>query len=360
MDYFYNMRGQIYIIGDIGQFSEDSKFVELVDVIAQVRNQPEATAFDVFIDSPGGRVNVGMDIFNYLTNLGKPIHTIGMNLVASIATVIHMAGQTRTIRPNTDYMIHLPWGGADGTSEEIAEYAKELKEVENQLLKFYTDHTSNTKEAILPLLKNETWLTPEQLLSLGFITEMPVSIAAKIDFKNPKQKKMSEEKNTSILQKILDALTKKDPVAKILFTDDQRELVFDAVADEDPVVPGDRATLDGQPAEGDITMADGRVFTFTAGELIEITEDVPDDGAAEELQAQLDAATQELADLKTAFAALKAENDKNKAIIAKIEKIGSQFQPDKNDPPRRKKPDAPSRSKFGQALERKKNANAKQ
>ena len=148
------MRGQIYIVGDIGQFDESSPFVDLVKVISQVRDQPNATSFDVFIDSPGGRVDVGMDIYNYLKSLNKPLHTIGMNMVASMATVIHLAGDTRTIRTNTEYMIHLPWGGVDGTSEEIEAYSKELKATESMLLNFYVDNTGNPKEAIMPLLSD--------------------------------------------------------------------------------------------------------------------------------------------------------------------------------------------------------------
>lgn len=356
---FGGMTGQIYIIGDIGQFNKEDKYVDLVDVISQVRAQPDADSFDVFIDSPGGKVNVGMDIYNYLKSLGKPLHTIGMNMVASMATVIHLAGDTRTIRPNTQYMIHLPWGGVDGTSEEIEEYSKSLKATEGQLLDFYVKNTNNPKEAILPLLKEETWLSAEELLALGFISELPVAIAAKAEINNnPKKVKMSENKSEGILQKILDALTKsKDPAAKTIFTADQNELVFEGVEDADMVKPGDKATIDGKPAEGDITLADGRVFTFAAGELIEITEFVDDDGLAEELAAkvaELEALTAKYDALVAKHDALKAESDTDKAIIAKIEKLGSSFVAERKKDP--KKREEAKRSRFGTALE---NMNAK-
>ena len=53
----------------------------------QVKRQPEATRFDVYINSEGGLVDVGFDIYNYLRSLGLPITTIGSGMVASIATV---------------------------------------------------------------------------------------------------------------------------------------------------------------------------------------------------------------------------------------------------------------------------------
>ena len=52
------MIGKININGAIGKF-EGEKSVELIDVISQVRKQPDATSFDVYINSDGGHVDVG-------------------------------------------------------------------------------------------------------------------------------------------------------------------------------------------------------------------------------------------------------------------------------------------------------------
>ena len=107
------MIGKIYISGLIGTFG-DEKGVELIDVISQVKKQPQATSFEVYINSEGGVVDVGFDIYNFLKSLGLPITTIGNGMVASIATVIFMAGTKRVVTPNTDFMIHLPMGGIEG------------------------------------------------------------------------------------------------------------------------------------------------------------------------------------------------------------------------------------------------------
>ena len=95
--YFETMTGNIYINGSIGTFYDENgnvldQGVNLLDVILQVKNQPKAEAFKVYIDSPGGYVDVGFEIYDYLKSLNKPITTIGQGLVASIATVIFMAG----------------------------------------------------------------------------------------------------------------------------------------------------------------------------------------------------------------------------------------------------------------------------
>jgi ATP-dependent protease ClpP protease subunit len=107
--------GKIFISGLIG---EDTN---LLDVIKQVKAQSSATEFVVKIDSTGGYVDTGMDIYNYLRNLKKPITTI-TSKAYSIASVIFMAGDVRIIPEGTidAVMIHLPWMEVIGDADTIA------------------------------------------------------------------------------------------------------------------------------------------------------------------------------------------------------------------------------------------------
>src|SRR5690606_10750507 len=172
---YYNfciMIGKIYIQGQIGSF-EDEKGVELIDVISQVRKQPEATSFEVYLNTPGGVVDTGFDIYNFLKSLGVPITTIGGGvgesnktddkIVASMGTVLFMAGQKRIVLPGTKFMIHLPMGGISfATAEEMEAHSKHMRDVENKVINFYTKELGLNKEAVSPLLKNETWLNEKQ------------------------------------------------------------------------------------------------------------------------------------------------------------------------------------------------------
>lgn len=351
------MRGKIYIIGDIGKFEDSKKWVELADVVAQVRKQPDATEFDVYIDSGGGYVDVGKDIRNYLESLNKPLHTIGMNIVASMATELHLMGVTRQVRPNTKYMIHLPSGGAEGTADEIAEYAKNTKAIEKRMLDYYVQRTGNTAEAIEPMLRNETWLTPEQLLDLGFITEMPMQLAAKLNI-NSKPNKMSKSKAESILEKLTALLSGEKVKSKTVFTSDQKELVFAEVEDEAMIQVGDTATLDGSTPPERVVLADGRTIVFDGNavkEIIEKEDELDEQLAAK--QAELDEALQKLEDLQAKYDEvqakhdeLKAENEVNKNIVAKVEALKSEFQAVVKKQAPRNPDEEPKVSRFKKAL----------
>mgnify|MGYP005993641351 CR=1 FL=1 len=280
------MEGIININGQIGSF-DGVDGVELIDIVKQVKKQPNASSFKVYIDSEGGDADLGFDIYNYLKSLGVPIHTVGSSLVASIATVIFMAGDTRVLKDGTYFMIHLPWGVTQGTAEELDKYSKFVKECENRLVKFYTEHLGITKEAVEPLLKNETWLDISEAQDLGVTTGAYMKVAAKAYFNSNTNKQMSNltKKEAEGLFEKLEAkikafMTPKPTIVnKILQDANGMDIDFVDVAEDAAPVVGDKATVDGSDAKGEYLMPSGETLVFVGGELTEIkpVEDAPDE-----------------------------------------------------------------------------------
>lgn len=334
------MNGNIYINGLIGSFGSEIG-VELIDVITQVKKQPQAQSFTVHINSEGGAVDVGFDIYNYLTNLGLPIKTVGSGLVASIATVIFMSGSERVLKEGTKFMIHLPWGGVDGTADEIESFAKEVRAVEDKLVKFYTEKLNINKEAILPLLKNETWLNDVQTLDLGVTTAKHIQIAAKVYFNSKIDKSMSKfnEEEKSWFQekfKSIEALfnSNKESVKALMLQDaNGTSLDFADVAEDAMPALGDVATVDGEPAEGDYVMPSGETYVFAGGVLTEIKP------VEEETNEDVEALKAENADLLEQIEALKKDVSVKEESITNLgkevkeikAKITSNFSVEKKD-----------------------------
>jgi ATP-dependent Clp endopeptidase proteolytic subunit ClpP len=319
------MEGNIFITGLIGVMG-DEVGVELIDVISQVKKQPEATSFNVHINSEGGVVDTGFDIYNYIKSLNKPIKTIGSGLVASIATVIFMAGDTRVLRENTQFMIHLPMGGVDGTADEIEDYAKEVRTVEDRLVKFYSEKVDLDKEAIRPLLKNETWLNSVKSLELGFSNQADLPMVAKAYFNLNTNNMTKEDKSwiESGFEKIMNLLNKKD-VANIMIQDaNGATLDFAQIEEGQEITVGAIATVDGAPAEGEYVLPDGKVFVFASGELTQIVE-AEAEGDSEDMQAQLDALKLENEQLKTAKLEVDTEVETQKELVVNLTKEVTEF-----------------------------------
>lgn len=325
------MKGKIFINGLIGEHDGTSG-VFLADVIAQVKKQPEATGFDVHINSEGGLVSTGFDIYNYLKSLGLPIRTIGEGVVASIATVIFMAGSERQVRPNTLFMIHLPMGGIQGTADEISEYAARVKKTEKQIIDFYTSTLNLQREAIEPMLKDETFLSEDQLAGLGITTSEALGVVAKayINKTDIKPKQMKNTKNKSFLSKLKSLLQEEGITNKHLYDAENNELVFPDLGEDDEITVGAQATLNGEPAEGEIVIQDGRTLVFSAGTLTEIKDAHEEEDEAEseeviDLRRQIAALTEERDTLKTKATEAVASLAKKDAIINKIKALEMDF-----------------------------------
>lgn len=328
------MEGKIYINGQIGTIKGldangkkvESKGVELVDVIRQVQENPLATSYTVHITSEGGVISTGMDIYNYLKSLTVPVNTIGTGIVASIATAIFMAGETRKLSKGTRFMIHLPSGMVQGTADQIEQYQKELKKIESEFVDFYMKNTGLTKEAIFPLLEKESWLTESDAFSMNFVTELeyefPMVAMAHINLNLDTN--MTADDKTWIEKKFEEftALFKGQPKNIMLMDSTGQEIEFPTVEEGQLPAVGDTALLSGQPIpDGEYIMPqlDNAVVVFVGGSISEIkTADGGDDEEMAKLKEENEA-------LKTQLAEATSKAETATASIAKIESEFTNF-----------------------------------
>lgn len=324
-------KGFIQINGFIGCIIDENgkevKGVELVDVIKQVQGQPFAECFDVLIKSPGGVVDVGFDIYDYLRSLKKPIKTIGNELVASIATVIFMAGDERILSDKTQFMIHLPMGSVSGTADEIENYSQLVRGAQKRILDFYKKITNLTEEALLPLLKQETYLTPSDAFDLKFATSYDIDFpaVAYLNFKTNNKdmealtKKEADEKFNKVdgvLATILNKLKNfgKKVVCLIVQDANGDDVEFPDLADGDIPKVGDKATLEGAPVpDGDYVFPSMKniTITFANGEVTVVGEPTEEGDDP----AEMEALKTENENLKTEIEALKLQNTENEKTI---------------------------------------------
>lgn len=303
----------IYLYGDIGvNEAVGVKGFTLQEVIEMVSKLGDFDELTVRIKSRGGLVQTGYDIFNYLRSLGKSITTIADGEVASIATVIFLAGSKRVMSKDSYLIIHNPWANPEGEADFLMEYAKSLKATENDLITFYSTQTGHTKEAIQPLMRDETKILAEQAVSLGFATEIESTTQTPLAFiaeTKIKKNNMDEKEKQSLwkrFEKKLDDFFNKvseGAVSLVLQDANGTEIDFPDLVEGDMPKVGDKANVDGKPAEGEIVMPDGDTFKFEGGELKEILEkqEEADDSA-----------------LKTENESLKAENETLKAENAQL------------------------------------------
>ena len=277
------MEGHIYIYGIISSFQDDqaSKYgeVNIKDINNQLTNNKEADTLIVHINSNGGDVYEGFAIHDVLRASGKKIITQAEGIVASIATVVFMAGDERRMTENAELMIHNPWGMTMGDSSDVQKYAQQLKAVEDKLINFYVGITGLSVDDITAMMKDETFMTADQAIEKHFATEKVTQIKAvaqlKIDnMTNEELNAKMEENSKGIFSKIVASLRKWGVIKNMTVkTADDKTLDFgENVNDDSEIVVGVEAKVDGAPAEGEYKLPDGKTYVFASGKLTEIKE----------------------------------------------------------------------------------------
>ena len=125
------------------------------------------------INSDGGETFEGIAIYNYLKD--KNVTVIIDGMCASAASIVAMAGSRVIMRTGTMFMIHNPITFAYGDSEELKSASEMLKKVEELCVDIYERKTGLDREELADMMNAQTWMTPNEALSLGFIDEVEES-----------------------------------------------------------------------------------------------------------------------------------------------------------------------------------------
>lgn len=132
----------------------------------------EGKEVEVEINSGGGSVYAGSEIYTTLKDYKGYITIKILGIAASAASVIAMAGDKTMMSPVSQLMIHNASVYAEGDHRDMEHAAKYLKSVNSTIANSYQLKTGMTKNELLTLMDKETWMTPEEALKNKFIDEI--------------------------------------------------------------------------------------------------------------------------------------------------------------------------------------------
>lgn len=126
------------------------------------------------INSGGGNVFAGCDIYNMLRNYKGNVTIEIHGLCASIAGVIAMAGKCK-MSPVAQFMIHNVSCNANGDYRDMEHTAEILKKANKTIANAFTIKTGKTEGEIKAMMDKETWLTANECLEIGLVDEIMYS-----------------------------------------------------------------------------------------------------------------------------------------------------------------------------------------
>lgn len=137
--------------------------------VADEIKQAKGGSLEVFINSGGGDVFAGSEIYTTLKAYPGDVLVKIIGLAASAASVIAMAGKNILMSPTSQLMIHNVSSGSRGDYKSMEHMAMVLKNADRTIANAYRIKTGKSEEELIMLMDNETWFTPQQALTHGFI-----------------------------------------------------------------------------------------------------------------------------------------------------------------------------------------------
>ena len=168
---------EVVIFDEIGRWGITAK-----DFATALKEIPEDHAITVRINSPGGSVFDGYAIFNALKARSAQITTKIEGLAASMASVIALAGSKVTAAVNSIVMIHNPWSGVSGDSDDLRKMADLLDKLTGQLVGIYAAKTGLPEADVRAAMDAETWFTGAEAKEWGLVDEVTDEIQAVASF----------------------------------------------------------------------------------------------------------------------------------------------------------------------------------
>jgi len=140
--------------------------------VSKVIDEANGEDLEVEINSGGGSVFAGSEIYTILKDYKGHVTVKIVGLAASAASVIAMAGNKVMMSPTAQMMIHNVSTYTSGDYRDMEHSAEVLKSANNTIANAYRLKTGKTQEELLKLMDNETWMTAQKAKELGFIDEI--------------------------------------------------------------------------------------------------------------------------------------------------------------------------------------------
>ena len=177
---------ELYIYGDITSWPWMESDVSSYTLSRALQNL-DTDRITVYINSYGGEVAEAAAIYNQLKNSKAHVTTVCDGFACSAASIIFMAGDDRLMNKASRLMIHNAMTAAYGNAQEIRKAADDLENINGISIAAYMEHVTISEEELQVLLDHETWIKPEDAVSMGFAT----GIVSSSDTNTPTQSALS-------------------------------------------------------------------------------------------------------------------------------------------------------------------------
>jgi ATP-dependent Clp protease protease subunit len=125
----------------------------------------------LYINSPGGSVTAGLAILDTMNFVKPDVSTVCVGVAASMGSIILSAGTKgkRYALPNSEVMIHQPWGGVQGQAADIEITAKHILATRDRLNQILATNTGQDISKVEKDVDRDFFMTSAEAKKYGII-----------------------------------------------------------------------------------------------------------------------------------------------------------------------------------------------
>jgi ATP-dependent protease ClpP protease subunit len=161
----------VVIFGDITSWPWEESDVSSYNLRQEIAGL-DVDTIHVHINSYGGECAEGLAITNALLQHPAKVITYVDGFACSAASIILMAGERRVAAKCSNVLVHPASSGMWGNASDLRREADNLDAITQQSVNAYLSRISKSREELLALMEEERFLTPEEALEWGFVTEV--------------------------------------------------------------------------------------------------------------------------------------------------------------------------------------------
>ena len=156
--------------------------------VNQVIEKASGEDLEVEINSGGGSVFAGSEIYTALKSYTGNVIVKIVGLAASAASVIAMSGKKIQMSPTAQLMIHNVSSRQSGDYRDMEHMAEVLKNANETISNAYRLKSKMSQEQLLEMMNAETWMTAAKAKEYGLIDEImfeEAELVASLDYSGP-------------------------------------------------------------------------------------------------------------------------------------------------------------------------------
>ncbi len=157
-----------------GKVDEETVRAFINEIKTVIEENPESTSLTIYISSPGGSVDIAVELFYFLKLLDCKIRMVNISCVNSAAIIIFAAGTERISLPCSTFYVHSVTKNLNGnfTAEDLLREAKEMAFNTDKVATILASTSNKNKSYWKRLMKKGCLLTPQKAKDLGIVNDI--------------------------------------------------------------------------------------------------------------------------------------------------------------------------------------------